>query len=57
MTPEGQSIKVSATLGGKPFEIHLSARSSRPGFRPDLPMLRELRIEVDPAIEAPPPRR
>jgi thioredoxin reductase len=54
VTLEGDSIKVSARLGGKPFEITVDRIVVAAGFRPDLSFLRELRVELDPAVEAPP---
>ena len=41
-------------LGGKPFELDVDRIVVATGFRPDLSFLRELRIELDPAVEAPP---
>jgi hypothetical protein len=52
--PEGNAVKVAALLGGKPFDITVDRIVVAAGFRPDLSFLRELRIELDPAVEAPP---
>ena len=38
----------------KPFELDVDRIVVTTGFRPDLSFLRELRIELDPAVEAPP---
>jgi thioredoxin reductase len=54
VTPDGDAIRVSALLGGKPFEITVDRIVVTTGFRPDLSFLRELRVELDPAVEAPP---
>lgn len=47
-------LVVSATLDEKPFSLTVDRVVVATGFRPDLSFLRELRIELDPAIEAPP---
>ena len=45
---------VKATLGDKPISLEVDRIVVTTGFRPDLTFLRELRIELDPAVEAPP---
>jgi hypothetical protein len=50
--PDG--LLIEASLGGKPFEIGVDRIVVATGFRPDLSLLRELRVELDPAVEAPP---
>ena len=47
-------MRVSASLAGKPFDLVVDRIVVTTGFRPDFSFLRELRIEVDPAVEAPP---
>ena len=42
------------SLGGKPFALAVDRIVVTTGFRPDFSFLRELRVEVDPAVEAPP---
>ena len=41
-------------LDGQPFEIDVDRIVVATGSRPDLSFLRELRVELDPAVEAPP---
>ncbi|MCV0395745.1 MAG: lysine N(6)-hydroxylase/L-ornithine N(5)-oxygenase family protein [Rhizobiaceae bacterium] len=50
----GDSLAVDALLGGSPFSLEVDRIVVATGFRPDLSFLRELRIELDPAVEAPP---
>lgn len=47
-------LRVTAFLGEKPFEIVVDRIVVTTGFRPDLSFLRELRVELDPVVEAPP---
>jgi hypothetical protein len=54
VTPRSDGVVVSALLGGRPFKIDVDRIVVATGFRPDLSFLRELRIELDPAVEAPP---
>ena len=49
-----QGVQVSALLGGEPFELEVDRIVVTTGSRPDLSFLRELRIELDPAVELPP---
>src|SRR4029079_14749012 len=49
----GDGVRVEALLGGRPFELDVDRIVVATGFRPDLSFLRELRIELDPAVEAP----
>ena len=51
---EGDGLRISASLGGKPFSLLVDRIVVATGFRPDFSFLRELRVEVDPAVEAPP---
>ena len=51
---EGDGLRVSASLGGEPFSLLVDRIVVATGFRPDFSFLRELRVEVDPAVEAPP---
>jgi hypothetical protein len=50
----GSGLRVSAFLGEKPFAIVVDRIVVTTGFRPDLSFLRELRVELDPVVEAPP---
>jgi hypothetical protein len=54
VSPNMNGAYVSALLGGKPFALDVDRIVVTTGFRPDLSFLRELRIELDPAVEAPP---
>lgn len=47
-------LHVKALLAGQPFEVKVDRIVTATGFRPDLSFLRELRIELDPVVEAPP---
>jgi hypothetical protein len=51
---EGDSLTVDATLAGKPFSLSVDRIVVATGFRPDLSFLGELRVALDPAVEAPP---
>ncbi|MEP9389740.1 NAD(P)-binding domain-containing protein [Mesorhizobium sp. KR9-304] len=54
LSPTQDGVRVEATLGGEPFEIDVGRIVVTTGFRPDLSFLRELRVELDPTVEAPP---
>ncbi|MDK1490323.1 NAD(P)-binding domain-containing protein [Sinorhizobium sp. 7-81] len=47
-------LAVMALLDGKPFSITVDRIVVATGFRPDFSFLRELRLALDPAVEAPP---
>ena len=47
-------LAVEAMLGGKPTRLEVDRIVVTTGFRPDLSFLGELRIALDPAVEAPP---
>lgn len=49
-----QALQVSALLSGQPFQLEVDRIVVTTGSRPDLSFLRELRIELDSAVEAPP---
>lgn len=51
---EGDSLRVDAQLAGAPYSIVVDRIIVTTGFRPDLSFLRELRIALDPIVEAPP---
>ncbi|KAA6474643.1 flavoprotein [Agrobacterium sp. ICMP 7243] len=51
---EGDSLRVDALLAGAPYSIVVDRIIVTTGFRPDLSFLRELRIALDPTVEAPP---
>ncbi len=50
----GDKLSVSATLAGAPIALDVDRIIVATGFRPNLEMLSELRISIDPATEAPP---
>lgn len=50
----GDEIVVEAKLAGKPFRLSVDRIVVATGFRPDLSFLGELRVALDPALEAPP---
>jgi len=50
----GGNVAVSAKAGGKDVDLVVDQIVVATGFRPDFSFLRELRIEIDPAVEAPP---
>ncbi|MDQ0136123.1 thioredoxin reductase [Neorhizobium galegae] len=47
-------VVVTATADGEAIELELDQVVVATGFRPDFSFLRELRLSVDPAVEAPP---
>ena len=47
-------LAVEATLAGNPLRLFVDRIVVATGFRPDLSFLAELRIALDPAVEAPP---
>jgi thioredoxin reductase len=51
---EGDSLRVEAKLAGADYSIVVDRIIVTTGFRPDLSFLRELRIALDPTVEAPP---
>jgi hypothetical protein len=54
VVPEGDRVTVLATAGDKDVQLTVDNVVVASGFRPDFDFLRELRLEVDPAVEAPP---
>ncbi|OYX10030.1 MAG: flavoprotein [Rhizobiales bacterium 32-66-8] len=51
---DGAWLEVSGSINGTPWTGHVDRIVVATGFRPELSMLRELRIALDPAVEAPP---
>ncbi|MFD1983774.1 NAD(P)-binding domain-containing protein [Mesorhizobium newzealandense] len=51
---QGEGLAVDASLAGKPFSLAVDRIVVTTGFRPDLSFLGEIRIALDPAVEAPP---
>lgn len=54
VTRVGERLLVQATLGGIPFAEEVDRIVVATGFRPDFSFLREVRLALDPAVEAPP---
>lgn len=50
----GNGLTIEATLAGKPFSLPVDRIVVATGFRPDLSFLSEIRVALDPAVEAPP---
>ncbi|MGY1838657.1 MULTISPECIES: FAD-dependent oxidoreductase [unclassified Modestobacter] len=55
LTPTGDwRLRVTGTgRDGAPLDLRVDALAAATGFRPDLGMLREVRLDLDPALEAP----
>ncbi|MER9337715.1 NAD(P)-binding domain-containing protein, partial [Mesorhizobium sp. M0293] len=51
---QGEGLVADASLAGKPFSLAVDRIVVTTGFRPDLSFLGEIRIALDPAVEAPP---
>ncbi|MEO7221679.1 MAG: NAD(P)-binding domain-containing protein [Devosia sp.] len=51
---EGDRLAIEATLSARAMTVEADRVIVATGFRPDLDMLRELRVQLDPAVEAPP---
>lgn len=54
ITEQEGGLHVAAQLAQRPFSVTIDNIVVTTGFRPDLSFLRELRIALDPAVEAPP---
>ncbi|WP_207460577.1 FAD-dependent oxidoreductase [Azospirillum sp. SYSU D00513] len=54
LAPADGAIHVEGRLAGRPHALEADRIIVATGFRPDLGMLRELRLALDPALEAPP---
>ena len=50
----GDGLRVTARVAGRPMTLLVDRIVVATGFRPELGMLRELRVALDPAVEAPP---
>jgi thioredoxin reductase len=50
----GNALRVQGRVNGHDFDGNFDRIVVATGFRPDLSMLREIRVELDPAVEAPP---
>nr|WP_250813079.1 NAD(P)-binding domain-containing protein [Neorhizobium tomejilense] len=54
ITGNAGTLVVSAKAGGNDVELAVDQIVVATGFRPDFSFLRELRIDIDPTVEAPP---
>ena len=52
VTSAGDSIRVDGMLAGESYPVDVDRVIVATGFRPDLEMLRELRLSLDPALES-----
>ncbi|APG87491.1 flavoprotein (plasmid) [Sinorhizobium americanum CCGM7] len=53
IAPRGETLEVKALVGGQPESLNVNRVVVATGFRPDLEMLSELRIDLDVAVESP----
>jgi len=53
LVPGDDSVQVLGTAKDEPLALDVHAIVNATGFRPDLDMLRELRLDLDPIVEAP----
>jgi thioredoxin reductase len=51
---EGEGVLIEASLGGAAINLAVDRIIVATGFRPDLQVLSELRVAIDPSTEAPP---
>ncbi len=54
LSADGDGIAIEASLGGATINLAADRIVVATGFRPDLGMLSELRVAIDPSTEAPP---
>ena len=53
LLPGAESVQVLGTAKDEPLALDVHAIVNATGFRPDLDMLREVRLDLDPVVEAP----
>lgn len=53
IAPNGDGLRVTARVEGRSMTLPVDRIVVATGFRPELGMLRELRVSLDPAVEAP----
>lgn len=53
LVPGAESVQVLGTAKDEPLALDVHAIVNATGFRPDLGMLREVRLDLDPIVEAP----
>lgn len=51
--PDGDQVTVAGRSAGEPFAVTVDVVVNATGFRPDLDMLREIRLGLDDIVEAP----
>lgn len=51
---EGEALRISGVAAGRPVDLTVDRIVVATGFRPDLSMLSELRLSLDPVVEATP---
>lgn len=54
LAADGDGVAIEASLGGAAINLAVDRIIVATGFRPDLAMLSELRVAIDPSTEAPP---
>jgi thioredoxin reductase len=54
IAPNGDGLRVTARVAGRPMTLLVDRVVVTTGFRPELAMLRELRVALDPTVVAPP---
>ncbi|MFC8921263.1 FAD-dependent oxidoreductase [Cellulosimicrobium sp. NPDC057127] len=53
LVPGEETVRVLGTVREEPLRLDVHAIVNATGFRPDLDMLREVRLDLDPVVEAP----
>ncbi|MBD8079536.1 FAD-dependent oxidoreductase [Cellulosimicrobium arenosum] len=53
LVPGDESVRVRGTVRAEVLDLQVHAIVDATGFRPDLDMLREVRLDLDPIVEAP----
>ncbi|MVA75816.1 FAD-dependent oxidoreductase [Auraticoccus sp. F435] len=53
LTPLADGVRVTGTSRDEPLELEVDTVVNATGFRPDLEMLREVRLDLDPVVECP----
>lgn len=53
LEPTSSGLRVLGTAREKPWEVEVDTVVNATGFRPDLAMLREVRLNLDPVVESP----
>ncbi|GIG39270.1 flavoprotein [Cellulomonas phragmiteti] len=53
LVPAGETVQVLGRARDEALDLHVHAVVNATGFRPDLDMLREVRLDLDPVVESP----